>query len=117
MLIREVVVDAKTGKQSEVWTDSPTTLDPKQADALAVQLRMTSCRAERNRRLTECDWSTKSDVPMDEATRAAWLVYRQALRDVTAQEGFPDAITWPDVPMAWKAPQAESDERAGLPGA
>ena len=32
------------------------------------------------------------------ADKAAWATYRQALRDITAQAGFPWTITWPDAP-------------------
>jgi hypothetical protein len=29
---------------------------------------------------------------------AAWKTYRQELRDVPSQAGFPDSITWPTEP-------------------
>lgn len=49
-------------------------------------------RAERNRRLADCDWTQLSDAPID---AAAWAAYRQALRDITGQAGFPWAVAWP----------------------
>lgn len=52
-------------------------------------------RETRNRRLADCDWTQLSDAPVD---GAAWAVYRQELRDVTSQEGFPWNITWPEQP-------------------
>ncbi len=52
-------------------------------------------RAARDAKLAECDWTQVADAPVD---KAAWATYRQALRDVTAQEGFPWTITWPDAP-------------------
>jgi hypothetical protein len=52
-------------------------------------------RADRNKRLAECDWTQLSDAPGD---KMAWVSYRQALRDVPLQEGFPWAITWPEEP-------------------
>lgn len=51
-------------------------------------------REERNRLLTECDWTQLPDAPVDSA---AWAVYRQALRDVSKQEGFPLNVIWPVV--------------------
>ncbi len=54
-----------------------------------------SVRDERNKKLAECDWTQVLDAPVDQA---AWAVYRQALRDVTAQEGFPWTINWPTQP-------------------
>jgi len=51
-------------------------------------------RAERNTKLAETDWTASSDVTMSDAMTA----YRQALRDVPAQLGFPSDITWPEKP-------------------
>jgi hypothetical protein len=52
-------------------------------------------RAERNDKLTASDWTQVADAPVD---KQAWATYRQALRDVTAQSGFPWTVTWPDAP-------------------
>lgn len=54
-----------------------------------------SVRAERNQKLADSDWTQLADSTAD---KAAWATYRQALRDVTAQEGFPWAIIWPTQP-------------------
>ena len=52
-------------------------------------------RAERNDKLSASDWTQVADAPVD---KAAWATYRQALRNVPAQAGFPWTITWPDAP-------------------
>jgi hypothetical protein len=52
-------------------------------------------RATRDAKLAECDWTQVADAPVD---KAVWATYRQALRDITTQEGFPWTITWPDAP-------------------
>lgn len=52
-------------------------------------------RAERNTKLAATDWTQITDATAD---KAAWATYRQALRDVTTQAGFPQTITWPDAP-------------------
>lgn len=52
-------------------------------------------RYERNLLLSACDWTHTLDAPVD---RAAWAVYRQALRDVPQQAGFPTVIDWPVAP-------------------
>ena len=49
-------------------------------------------RTERDAKLTSCDWTQVADAPVDQA---AWATYRQALRDIPAQVGFPNEITWP----------------------
>ncbi len=52
-------------------------------------------RRTRNQRLTETDWTQLEDSPVNKAT---WATYRQALRDMSAQEGFPWNIQWPEKP-------------------
>jgi hypothetical protein len=54
-----------------------------------------SIRTSRNEKLKECDWTQVADAPVDQA---AWATYRQALRDVTSQVGFPWDIIWPNDP-------------------
>lgn len=60
-------------------------------------------RARRDRLLAESDWTQVLDAPIDAGTREAYRVYRQALRDIPEQEGFPEAITWPELPAVVKA--------------
>lgn len=52
-------------------------------------------RAERDALLAACDWTQVADAPVDQA---AWAVYRQALRDVPDQVGFPENVTWSTQP-------------------
>jgi hypothetical protein len=52
-------------------------------------------RQTRNQRLTESDWTQLEDSTAD---KAAWATYRQALRDMSEQEGFPWTIQWPEQP-------------------
>ena len=52
-------------------------------------------RAERDRLLAESDWTQITDAPVDQA---AWAVYRQELRDVPQQAGFPHDVVWPTEP-------------------
>lgn len=53
-------------------------------------------RLDRNRLLAETDWTQAVDVP--QAVKDKWAPYRQALRDVPQQPGFPENITWPVKP-------------------
>jgi hypothetical protein len=53
-------------------------------------------RRERDTLLSASDWTQASDVPSQQ--RAAWAQYRQALRDVPQQAGFPFEIAWPTPP-------------------
>ena len=54
-----------------------------------------SVRAERDGLLMNSDWTQVDDAPVD---KAAWATYRQALRDVPSQSGFPTNVTWPVEP-------------------
>ena len=54
-----------------------------------------SVRNQRTQLLKDCDWTQIADSTAD---KTAWATYRQALRDITAQSGFPWTITWPTQP-------------------
>lgn len=66
-----------------------------EAKAALDEQQATSIRNERNKKLSESDWTQVEDAPVD---KAAWATYRQALRDVPAQSGFPWDVTWPTQP-------------------
>tara|TARA_R110000782_G_scaffold137973_1_gene230420 strand:+ start:759 stop:1037 length:279 start_codon:yes stop_codon:yes gene_type:complete len=51
-------------------------------------------RTERDAKLSATDWTASTDVTMT----AEMTTYRQALRDVPAQAGFPNTIDWPEAP-------------------
>lgn len=68
-----------------------------------VSMTAEEARAERDKLLAETDWTQVLDAPIDAETREAYRAYRQALRDIPEQEGFPDTITWPELPATTKA--------------
>lgn len=53
-------------------------------------------RADRNQRLADSDWTQLADAPIN---GTAWATYRQKLRDVPAQPGFPWDPAWPQQPQ------------------
>ena len=55
-------------------------------------------RQQRDSLISACDWTQIPDAPLTAAQRAAWVTYRQALRDVPTQAGFPATINWPIKP-------------------
>ena len=62
-----------------------------------------SVRAERDKLLAECDWVTLKAVDASNdglgiQLPEVWVTYRQALRDVPTQAGFPHSVTWPTKP-------------------
>lgn len=52
-------------------------------------------RAERDIQLAQCDWTQLADCPLSNIQQTAWATYRQALRDVPEQAGFPFHVVWP----------------------
>ena len=55
-------------------------------------------RSERDEKLALCDWTVLADSPLTTAKKTEWKTYRTALRDITAADGFPHAMTWPTEP-------------------
>lgn len=55
-------------------------------------------RESRAYALSQCDWTQVPDAPLTAEQKAAWAAYRQELRDLTTQEGFPWNVTWPTKP-------------------
>ena len=80
--LTEIEIVARQAEEALVASQEP--------ERLASQIRQ-----ERNTLLADCDWTQVSDAPINQV---AWQTYRQALRDVTSQEGFPYDVTWPTKP-------------------
>lgn len=64
---------------------------------LLVRIRSDQMRTERSRRLRATDWTQMPDAPLTAAEKLAHQVYRQALRDLPGQPGFPN-VPWPQLP-------------------
>ena len=60
-----------------------------------VTMTAEQLRSERNRKLTDSDFSQLDDANVD---AAAWATYRQALRDLPANTEDPENVTWPTKP-------------------
>ena len=80
-----------------IFTDGETTAAEQEAAYKAAKdaEQANSIRNTRTEKLKDCDWTQLADSTAD---KAAWATYRQALRDITAQAGFPWTIDWPDTP-------------------
>lgn len=63
---------------------------------IAADRESNKVRMERNKLLAGSDWTQAADVP--DATRETWATYRQALRDIPQQDGFPFNVTFPTKP-------------------
>jgi len=70
--------------------------DKAQREADRMAQLASVAREQRNRLLAGCDWTQLVDyLKLD---KSEWTVYRQALRDITKQAGFPSVIIWPIAP-------------------
>jgi len=80
------------GRWNQVWAVRDMTAEEvaSRNEGQAAQVR-----TERNTKLSASDWTQVADAPVDQA---AWATYRQALRDISAQDGFPWAVNWPVAP-------------------
>lgn len=76
-----------------VYTIAVEPLTPEEIEA-NKQSQWSKVRTQRDVLLAACDWTQLPDVPLDAPTKAEWVAYRQALRDVTNQAD-PHNIEWP----------------------
>lgn len=53
-------------------------------------------RTKRDALLNATDWTQMADTALSEQKQEAYRIYRQALRDIPEQEGFPDNVIWPE---------------------
>jgi len=82
--VYDVQVHDLTADEIQAKTDAETA---KKEDAV---------RKQRDALLAECDWTVLQDSPLTDAQVADWVIYRQALRDITVHANFPD-IQGPDM--------------------
>lgn len=78
------------------WIDEATVKLKEEQEQERLDAIKKHVRNERDRLLKECDYIVMPDYPM--ADKSAWESYRQILRDITDQVGFPEEVTWPTKP-------------------
>ena len=80
-----------------IFTDGETTAAEQETAYKAMKdaEQATNVRNQRTQLLKDSDWTQIADSTAD---KTAWATYRQALRDITGQAGFPWTVTWPDAP-------------------
>jgi len=77
-------------------------VSPASAEEIAERLERKSAemRQQRNDLLSACDWTQLEDTPFDADGKLAWSLYRETLRMVPEQPGFPWNVQWPPVPSS-----------------
>lgn len=73
---------------SKTWVDS------RQNQDFAVEIKK-----KRFDLLLSSDWTQLPNNPLTPEKQAEWATYRQALRDITAQPGYPQSVVWPVLPQ------------------
>lgn len=67
-------------------------------DEVTDEMRARRVRRVRDSLISETDYLLAADYPISESDLAAVKAYRQALRDVPQQSGFPKTVEWPEKP-------------------
>lgn len=75
-----------------LWVQQWTLREPTEAETAT---KADVVRLERNPKLLASDWIVARSYEQGVPVPPAWVEYRQALRDITNQPGFPWTITWP----------------------
>jgi hypothetical protein len=88
-----------TKNENGIWKPTYIIRDATQKELKDRQdVKADDVRYERNRLLLMSDFFDKIDSPLLEKEKEDYIIYRQALRDVTSQQGFPFNIQWPELP-------------------
>lgn len=86
----------ENGKVYTVRVTEKSSAEIQQENTLELLSRENLIRNQRNQFLKDSDWTQVADAPVD---KPAWAIYRQALRDITEQAGFPNDVTFPNPPL------------------
>lgn len=74
------------------------TFSPAPEQKIDDVVRAEQVRAQRNDLISQTDWVILRATELGQPVPGEWLKYRTALRDISAQSGFPDSIVWPTKP-------------------
>lgn len=89
----EIVEEITPAEINGVWTQQ---WNVRAATQQETDSQADEVRSQRNQMLYECDWTQLSDAPVNSLD---WANYRQELRDVPNQAGFPWSVVWPTPPQ------------------
>lgn len=81
-----------------LFDEGSITPEPYTAPVKSLEELSNEIRRKRDRELNATDKFMTTDYPISDEDRNALRVYRQALRDIPQQEGFPENVVWPDKP-------------------
>jgi hypothetical protein len=79
--------------ETEQWQE------PENYQQLLFNEAASKVKQERQRLLTATDWTDTVSASTRLENYNAWQFYRQQLRDITTQEGYPFNVIWPTQPV------------------
>ena len=97
----KIITEGTPALMDGVWTQVWAQTDKYTAEELVAYNakkdvdKAQEMRNVRNSYLAKSDWTQMADAPVE---KAAWAAYRQQLRDIPSQAGFPWTVTWPEKP-------------------
>lgn len=86
----------------ERYRNGEFTPDPYVEPPINLDVVARDVRRERDKRILATDYLLMTDYPISDVDLEAVKSYRQALRDITRQDGFPIDIVWPEKPEVVK---------------
>jgi len=89
-------VESETADMGDMYVNGTFIPFDKKTDSNSISLETAFLRAKRDAALIASDWTQLPDAPVD---RFIWAAYRQQLRDITSQQGFPWGVVWPEPPV------------------
>lgn len=87
-------------KQGNDWVQVWEVTDATQEEiADRIDQKSRQVRSERDQKLAETDWIITKSIEVSVLNLSDWKAYRQALRDIPEQNGFPLNVSWPQKPV------------------
>jgi hypothetical protein len=93
--VNEATPTQQDGKWVQVWDVTNATAEE---ISQRTEEQASSIRSERDQKLFGSDWVVIRSIETEVPEIELWKAYRQALRDVPQQAGFPWAVVWPARP-------------------
>lgn len=81
-----------------VWSNTTFTWQDPRNEQQKYNDAESSVSSQRNSYLYESDWTQIPNNPLTTEKQQQWAVYRQQLRDITTQSGYPFNVVWPTKP-------------------
>lgn len=93
-----VMMKVVNGVLSEMTPQEVAEYESEQLDPIRLEAQAEGIRKLRDDLLSASDWTQVGDSPLPTEKVNLYKQYRQELRAIPQQEGFPSTVTWPTEP-------------------